>query len=78
MIGGKAPSIYLTDIQKNTSISQEQMDEILRSHVINESAMRSDNFDIFFQSRKNALLNRIEKAMGKPILREVIEEADNF
>jgi hypothetical protein len=78
MIGGKAPSIYLTDIQKNTSISQEQMDEILRSHVINESAMRSDNFDIFFQSRKNALLNRIEKAMGKPILREAIEEADHF
>jgi hypothetical protein len=78
MIGGKAPSVYVADIQKNTSISQEQMDKILQSHVINESAMRSDNFDIFFQSRKNALLNRIEKAMGKPILREAIEETDNF
>lgn len=78
MIGGKAPSAYVADIQKNTSISQEQMDKILQSHVINESAMRSDNFDIFFQSRKNALLNRIEKAMGKPILREAIEETDDF
>ncbi len=77
-IGGKAPSVYLANIQKDANISEERMDEILRSHVINESAMRSDNFDLFFQSRKNALLNRIEKAMGKPILREAIEEADNF
>lgn len=77
MIGGKAPSVYLADIQKNAKISQEQMDEFLRSHVVDPSTMRSDNFETFFQARKNALLNRIEEAMGKPILREAGEEADN-
>ncbi|HEY9602761.1 MAG TPA: DUF262 domain-containing protein, partial [Allocoleopsis sp.] len=76
-IGGKAPSVYLANTQKDANISEERMDEILRSHVIDPSAMRSDNFETFFQARKNALLNRIEKAMGKPILREVEEEADN-
>lgn len=77
MIGGKAPSIYLTDIQKKSDISVENLDEILRSHVIEPASLRIDNFDTFFQARKNALLDRIEKAMGKPILREATKEVEN-
>jgi hypothetical protein len=49
------------------------MDEILRSHVIDPSAMRTDNFDHFFLARSQALLERIEEAMGKPIARGVVE-----
>ncbi|MBD1926188.1 DUF262 domain-containing protein [Trichocoleus sp. FACHB-90] len=77
MIGGKAPSIYLTDIHKKSDILEENLNEILRSHVIDPASLRTDNFDAFFQARKNALLDRIEKAMGKPILREAAKEVEN-
>jgi hypothetical protein len=73
MIGGNPPSTYLSRIQKSAEISTERMDEILRSHVIEPNALRTDNFDAFFRAREEALLDRIEKAMGKPIAREVTE-----
>ncbi|MEP0787723.1 DUF262 domain-containing protein [Funiculus sociatus GB2-C1] len=77
MIGGKAPSIYLTDIEKKSDILEDNLNEILRSHVVDPASLRTDNFDAFFQARKNALLDRIEKAMGKPILREAAKEIEN-
>ncbi|MBD2063290.1 DUF262 domain-containing protein [Funiculus sociatus GB2-A5] len=77
MIGGKAPSIYLTDIEKKSDILEDNLNEILRSHVIDPASLRTDNFDAFFQARKNALLDRIEKAMGKPILREAAKKIEN-
>jgi hypothetical protein len=77
MIGSKAPSIYLTDIHKKSDILEDNLNEILRSHVIDPASLRTDNFDAFFQARKNALLDRIEKAMGKPILREAAKEVEN-
>jgi hypothetical protein len=76
MIGGNSPSTYLSRIQKSAEISSERMDEILRSHVIEPLALRADNFDAFFRAREEALLDRIEKAMGKLIAREVTEPED--
>ncbi|WP_315788708.1 GmrSD restriction endonuclease domain-containing protein [Fischerella sp. JS2] len=61
IIGGNAPSIYLSRLQKEAGISEERMDEILRSHIIDPVALRTDNFEAFFQARQKALLNRIEK-----------------
>ena len=52
------------------------MNEILRSHLIDPVALRGDDFDTFFQARKEALLDRIEKAMDKPIPRDVAESAE--
>ncbi len=76
MISSNPPSVYLARIQKNAGISEERMDEILRSHLIDPVALRGDDFDTFFQARKEALLDRIEKAMGKPIPRDVVESTD--
>jgi len=76
MIGSNPPSVYLARIQKNAGISEERMDEILRSHLIDPVALRRDDFDTFFQARKEALLDRIEKAMDKPIPRDVAEPAE--
>lgn len=70
-IGGKAPSNYLTRLQKSYDISAERMDEILRSHVINPSLLRNDDFESFFAEREVALLDRIERAMGKPLARDM-------
>jgi hypothetical protein len=76
MIGGRAPSDYLVRLQKTASIEPARMDEILRSHLIAAAALRADDFDCFFEARSQALLEKIEKAMGKAIAREAVEEAD--
>lgn len=69
-IGGRAPSEYLQEIQEETGIDSNQMDEILDSHLIFGEALREDYFDKFFDIREDALLEVIEKAMGKKIIRE--------
>lgn len=68
ILGGNAPSIYLSKLQTSAAITEERMNEILRSHVIDAAALRSDNFEAFFQARQKALLWRIEKAMGKSLI----------
>jgi hypothetical protein len=76
MIGGKAPSVYLAELQKTAGITPARMDEILRSHLIDPAALRADDFDRFFQARSQALLEKIEKAMGKALAREAVEEEE--
>ena len=49
------------------------MDEILRSHAVEPTAFRANDFDGFFRAREQAFLDRIEKAMGKPIARDMAE-----
>lgn len=70
IIGANAPGDYLVRIEKSCEITKERMDEILRSHAIEPSVFRANDFDAFFKAREQALLNRIEKAMGKPIARD--------
>ena len=70
IIGGNPPNVYLEKIMKQAGINNERMDEILRSHVIDPKFLRENNFDEFFRKRESALLDRIERAMGKPISRE--------
>lgn len=72
MIGGNPPSIYLDRIQKKFGTAPERMDEILASHLIDPKAIRADDFISFFRAREQALLTRIEQAMGKPVVRDVV------
>lgn len=73
MIGGNAPSAYLPRLEKNAAISPARMDELLESHVIDPTILRADDFEGFFQARFQALLERIELAIGKPIARDMNE-----
>ena len=75
MIGGRAPSEYLQAIQthKQVGLADDGMDAILQSHFIDASTLRADTFDLFFETRKDALLQIIEEAMGKKI-----DRADQF
>jgi hypothetical protein len=68
-IGGKAPSVYLATLQGN-QVTEERMDEILRTHVIDVQTMRADDFDGFYTARKARLLRRIEDAMKKKVISE--------
>ena len=73
MIGGNAPSVYLPRIEKGADTPPGRMDEILASHVVDPAHLRADQFDAFFAARAQALLDRIERAMGKPVARDLPE-----
>lgn len=70
MIGGKPPSKYLMQISEHSQvqISQSDQDEILKTHLIDPTFLRTDNFQGFYDSRKRALIKLIEEVTGKPVL----------
>jgi hypothetical protein len=76
MIGGVAPSQYLQKIQhhRQVQLSDAEMDNIVESHLISAATLRSDNFDTFYEARKNALLALIERVMGKHLLTGLMPE----
>jgi hypothetical protein len=67
MIGGEAPATYLQKIQdhKFVKIDDLQMNQILETHRIPAQALRANDFEAFYQQRKQALLALIETVMGK-------------
>ncbi|MCL2178807.1 MAG: hypothetical protein FWC18_05050 [Cystobacterineae bacterium] len=67
MIGGKAPSQYLAQIQDHAQVklTNAAMDDILKSHVIDPMLLRADLFQEFYVARKAALLKIVERARGK-------------
>lgn len=72
-IGKSQPRVYLDRLEKRFNINAERMNEILRSHVIEPQFLREDNFEAFFKARTEALLQRIEKVMGKKVFREATD-----
>jgi hypothetical protein len=60
-------------MQREADISQQHMNAILRTHLIDAEALRPDDFDSFFRKREAELLHRIEESMDKPIARDSIE-----
>jgi hypothetical protein len=80
MIGGKAPSNYLTAIQTHVQVglNDEAMNTILQSHLIDPASMRADDFNLFYERRQDSLLNIVEKAMGKVIERGVCTSNDEI
>jgi hypothetical protein len=76
IIGGEAPSAYLPKIQKRYEISDERLSAMLRTHVIDEKLLRSDDFDSFFAAREAEIVHRIETAMGKKSAETDLHESD--
>lgn len=68
-IGGRAPSEYLSRIEKSAGVEPEVLDNFLRSHGIESVALRSDDFEQFFNQRLERLVEHVEVAMGKPVNR---------
>lgn len=69
IIGGRAPSEYLPRLEKRGSISIARMNQILASHLIASDCLRRDDFSAHFAAREQKLLERIEQAMGKAVVR---------
>ena len=66
-IGGDAPSAYLERLQneKQVGLDEQQMNEVLQTHVICPNLLRQDNFDLFIEDRRQRLMSLIKQAMGK-------------
>ena len=70
IVSGDAPSKYLIRLKNHAGVPDTEFDTILKSHVVNPELMYKDDFPAFFADRKEQMLNRIEQAMGKTIVRE--------
>ena len=67
ILGGDAPSKYLRRLENDTEMSVEEIDALLRTHVIDPEFLRSDDFDSFYDNRKSQLCSLIEEAMDKKV-----------
>jgi len=74
MIGGRAPSSYIDIIRKSSDISEDKITDIMKSHCIPFDELCKDDFESFLNSRKEMLIQLIEKAMGKNIQRKILTE----
>lgn len=74
IIGGNAPSQYLNKLQADVGIDAEQMDAHVGTHMVDPVTLRADDFDGFFDARREALIAKIEQVMGKPVVRSVVHE----
>jgi hypothetical protein len=76
IVSGDAPSKYLARLKKNAGASDEEFEQILRSHVVNPEFMYVDDFNSFLKDRKERILEKIEDAMGKKIARDQVEQEE--
>ena len=78
MIGGVAPSEYLSKLETGSAttppILRERLDGYLKSHLITPDLLRSDSFDTFLADRQKQLLTLIEQATGKAAYTGPVEE----
>ena len=70
-VGGDAPSVYLKRIEDKHHISPADLDAILRTHLIDPTLLRNDDFQTFYSTRQHALEGLIADAMRKPVVQEV-------
>jgi hypothetical protein len=65
IVGGDAPSSYLPKLEAKSGSAADDVDDYLRSHLIDPVSLRSDEFVQFYEQRKQALLTKIGDVMGK-------------
>lgn len=70
IIGGNAPSSYLQKLRDQEKFDINRQKQILISHAIDVEKILSDDFHSFYQKRREALLQRIERATGKSVIRQ--------
>ena len=66
----------MQEIEEDTGIYTSKMDDILDSHLICPDFLREDDFEGFFNARKEALIEAIEKVAGKEVSRESNDAVD--
>lgn len=72
-LSGNAPSLYIKSLESVVGIPTSDLDKIIADHQIDVSALRADDFDAFFNARREALSRLIEAAIGKQVARESVK-----
>lgn len=67
-IGGRAPSKYLPIIIKEAETTEAELRRRIEQHHINFETLASDDFDGYFEHRRQRLLDLIGQAMGKDVV----------
>jgi hypothetical protein len=75
-IGGRAPSSYLRTIQSRNGLSDARLEEMLTRHLVEDGALREDDFESFYEKRRNSLLAMISEVMGKEVRRDDLAPAE--
>lgn len=70
IISGDAPGKYLERLKKHAGVSDDELNSMIKSHVVNPDYLYANNFYGFFNDRKEQIIQRIERAMGKTIVRD--------
>lgn len=78
IVSGDAPSKYLVRVKKYAGVNDVEFEDILKSHVLTPEFLYTDDFEKFFKDRKEKILQRIERAMNKPIPRGEIQTEEGF
>lgn len=66
-IGGQAPSKYLPKLRQEAETTAEELRRRVEQHHIDYEALAADDFDGFFEARRESLLELIASAMGKAV-----------
>jgi hypothetical protein len=78
IIGGVAPSEYVAKLEKGDSntpaIDSVRLDAYLKSHLIDPSFLRGNDFGVFMIDRQRQLLVLIEQATGKAAYTGSVQE----
>ncbi len=69
-ISGDAPSRYLERLARKIGVTGQEFENILSTHQLDPSYLYADDFNGFISHRKELLLQLIETATGKTILRD--------
>jgi hypothetical protein len=67
VIGGWAPSQYLSRLANSAGVDPFTIDKHISTHLIDPPTLRTDDFDAFFARRQHLLLDQIATVLGKPI-----------
>ena len=71
IIGGVAPSEYLSRLERGIAnsppMAPEKLDTFMRSHLVEPTFLRNDDFQGFMADRQRRLLGLIEQAIGKSV-----------
>ncbi len=67
IIGGNAPSVYVSNLERNHTLAPAKLDAIVSSHLANPVLLRQDDFTGFLRDRATRLIDLIEHEMGKSV-----------
>lgn len=69
-IGGRSPAEYMKTLQSKSGLIEAELDNVVGTHLIDPTHLRSADFEGYFRARSQRLLELIEDAMEKDAIRD--------